>query len=492
MLKLLAFDYGASSGRGILGRYDGNVLKLDEVHRFSNDPVMMCGSFYWDILRLYHEMKQGMLKCLKSGDGDFAGIGIDAWGVDFGLLDAGGQLLGIPFHYRDSRNDGMIEEACRIIPKREIYRETGIQFLKFNTLYQLLSMKLNNSPVLEKAETLLFIPDLLNYFLTGVKASEYTIASTSQMYDPVKGDWARGLLSRLGIPDRILTGIIGTGSVVGNLTKHVSEELNLKPVPVIAVAEHDTGSAVVAVPAANSRYAYISSGTWSLLGAELPGPVINKDTYRLNYTNEGGIYNTTRLLKNIMGLWIYQECMRTWEAAGETLSHRELALQASKAKAFTMFIDPDDDMFYSPGNMPERVREYCRKTGQKLPESKGEIVRCIMESLALKYRMTLEGLESVVGYEIPVIHVVGGGTKNTMLNQFTASAAGRPVITGPAEATAVGNLTAQLLALGEVSGLSEARELIRRSFPTEEYLPSERDGWEDAHGRFSKLLSRDY
>ncbi len=488
MLKLLAFDYGASSGRGILGRFDGKLLRLDEVHRFSNDPVMIGGSFYWDILRLYHEMKQGILKCAKNGDGDFASLGIDTWGVDFGLLGKDGKLLGIPFHYRDSRNEGMIEEACKIVPKKEIYQETGIQFLKFNTLYQLLSMVRENSPVLEKAETMLFIPDLLNYFLTGVKRSEYTITSTSQMYDPVRGDWARGLLSKLGIPERILTDIISAGNVVGNLQGTLRQELGIGSVPVVAVAEHDTGSAVAAVPAVNGKYAYLSSGTWSLLGTELDAPLINEDTYKLNCTNEGGINNTTRLLKNIMGLWIYQECMRAWEASGQCATHEELASAAAMAEPFASLIDPDVDDFYSPGNMPDRIREYCRRTGQKVPEGKGEIVRCIMESLALKYRMTLEGLEGLIGYKIPVLHVVGGGTKNTMLNRFTANAIGRPVITGPIEATAIGNLAAQLLALGEVADLREARLLVKDSFPTTEYLPQDREQWEEAYGRFRILI----
>lgn len=489
MLKLLAYDYGAGSGRGILGRYNGDKLQLDEVHRFSNDPVMVGGSFYWDILRLYHEMKQGIIKCVKNGDGDFAGIGIDTWGVDFGLLGQDGQLLGIPFHYRDSRNEGMIEAACKIIPKREIYGATGIQFLKFNTLYQLLSMTRSHSIILEKAATMLFIPDLLNYFLTGIKASEFTITSTSQMYDPIKGDWAKDLISKLGIPDRILTEIISTGSVVGNVLKPVCEELNIKPVQVIAVAEHDTGSAVVSVPAVEGKYAYLSSGTWSLLGVELPAPIINEDTYNLNYTNEGGINNTTRLLKNIMGLWIYQECKRVWDTSGEALSHEVLIEQAAKAAPFAALIDPDDDSFYSPGNMPEKIREYCRKTGQKPPESKGAVVRCVLESLALKYRMAILGLERIVGYAIPVIHVVGGGTMNTMLNQFAANATGKPVITGPVEATAVGNLAAQLLALGEVSNLNEARALVKRSFPTREYLPTERDSWDDAYDRFVRIVT---
>lgn len=488
MLKLLAFDYGASSGRGILGRYDGDTLRLEEVHKFSNDPVLVGGSFYWDILRLYHEMKQGIIKCVKKGDSDFASIGVDTWGVDYGLLGADGQLLGIPFHYRDVRNEGMIEEACKIVPKREIYEQTGIQFIKFNTLYQLLSMKLNNSPILEKAETMLFIPDLLNYFLTGVKASEYTIASTSQMLDPRSGGWAGELLSKLGLPEGMLAEIIKTGEIVGRVAEPVCEELNIKAVPVIAVAEHDTGSAVVAVPAEGERYAYLSSGTWSLLGVELPSPIINDDTFKLNYTNEGGIYNTTRLLKNIMGLWIYQECKRTWDKEGEALSFDELEEQAERAEPFAVFIDPDDDLFYGPGNMPEKIRQFCRSTGQKAPESKGAVVRCVMESLALKYRMAVLGLERIVGYELPVIHVVGGGTRNIILNRFTASSTGKRVITGPIEATAAGNLCAQLLALGELSGIKEARALVKRSFPLKEYLPENQEAWSEAFESFRKIV----
>lgn len=488
MLKLLAFDYGASSGRGILGRFDGNKLELSEIHRFSNDPVMLNRSLHWDILRLYHEMKQGIIKCVKGGDGDFASIGIDTWGVDFGLLDSKGELLGIPVHYRDSRNDGMIEEACKLVSKREIYEQTGIQFLKFNTLYQLLSMSLDNSPVLEKAGTMLFIPDLLNYFLTGVKASEFTITSTSQMFDPRKGDWAKDLLTKLGIPLHILTEVISAGSVVGNVSKSVCDELNMNSVPVIAVAEHDTGSAVVSVPVLDGKYAYLSSGTWSLMGMELDAPVINDTTYNMNYTNEGGIYNTTRLLKNIMGLWIYQECKRTWDKSGEVLSFDELEEQAEKAEPFASLIDPDHDVFYSPGRMPDKVRDFCRNTNQKVPETKGAVVRCIMESLALKYRMTFEGLEKIAGCPIPVLHIVGGGTKNVKLNQFTANSIGKPVVTGPTEATAVGNLAAQLIALGEVADLREARALVKRSFPTAEYLPVDTDSWNDAYKRFLSIV----
>ena len=489
MLKLLAFDYGASSGRAILGKYNGEKLELGEVHRFSNDPVAVNGSIYWDVLRLFHEMKQAILKCVKNGDSHISGAGVDTWGVDFGLLGPSGELLGNPFHYRDLRTEGMIEEASRIVPKRGIYEKTGIAFLKFNTLYQLYAMKAAGSSVLEKASTMLFMPDLFNYFLTGEKATEFTIASTSQMLDAKKGDWAKDLLGTLGIPDSILTGIINPGTVVGSFSKWIREELNIGDVPVIAVAGHDTGSAVISVPSGKERYAYLSSGTWSLLGVESPYPVINDDTYRLNYTNEGGYGRSTRLLKNIMGLWIYQECKRAWDKAGEVLSFDELEELAAKSGSFISFIDPDDDLFYSPGHMPDKVAEFCRKTGQPVPQGKGEMVRCIMESLALKYRYTLEGLEKIVGYYIPVLHIVGGGSRNTMLCRFTANAVKRPVITGPVEATAVGNLACQLIALKEVSGIKEAREVVRRSFPTAEYMPADCERWDEAYDRFKKMFN---
>ncbi len=488
MLKLLAFDYGASSGRAILGKYNGKKLELNEVHRFPSDPVMLNGSFHWDILRLFHEMKQGILKCAKNGDRDIASIGTDTWGVDFGLLGPSGELLGNPFHYRDARTDGMIEEACKLVSKNDIYNQTGIQFQKFNTLYQLLSMRLGNSPILEKASTMLFIPDLLNYFLTGEKTSEFTIASTSQMYSPHKEDWARGLLDKLGIPQNILTDIVHPGAFVGKLSNSISDELNIGNIPVIAVAEHDTGSAVASVPVVEGKYAYLSSGTWSLLGVESSFPVINDTTYSLNYTNEGGINNTYRLLKNIMGLWIYQECKRSWDKAGEVIGFDDLEKMAEDCTPFQSLIDPDNEIFYSPGNMPDKVIEFCLKTGQKAPDSKGAIVRCIMESLALKYRMAIEGLEQIVGYELPVLHIVGGGCKNKILCQFTANSINRPVVAGPIEATSIGNLVSQLIGLGEVKDLKEARMLVKNSFPTEYHMPKDKELWDEAYGRFVKIV----
>ena len=488
-MKLLAFDYGASSGRGILGTYDGKKLSLNEIHRFSSDPVMLNGTFYWDVLRLFHEMKKGILKCSHDGHDNISGIGVDTWGVDFGLIGASGELLGNPIHYRDIRTQGMMEAAYKVVPKKDIYEETGIQFMVFNTLYQLLAMKLNNSASLEKAEKMLLMPDLFNYFLSGEKLSEYSIASTTQMLNPRTGNWSDSLIKALGIPKNILADIIDPGTIIGKITKDIKDELLLKnDIPVIAVAGHDTASAVVSVPALKGKFAYLSSGTWSLLGAELPQPIINETTFNLDYTNEGGYNRTTRLLKNIMGLWIFQECKRAWDKVGECYSYDELEEMAEKAEAFTCFIDPDDDTFYRPGNMPQKIIDFCKETGQKAPKDKGAIVRCVMESLGLKYNMTLKGLEKIVGYDIPVLHVVGGGARNLILCRFTANATQKTVVTGPIEATSIGNLLCQLMALGEVSGLAEARQLVVESFPTTTYEPAETDTWQDAYGKFQGII----
>lgn len=490
MLNLLAFDYGAGSGRAMLGKFDGMRLTLTEIHRFPNEPVMVGNNLHWDILRLYYEMKQGILKCISSNSKNIASIGIDTWGVDFGLLDSSGRLLGNPYHYRDINTEGMIDEACRLVPRREIYERTGIQFLMFNTLYQLLSMKISSSPLLEKAETMLFIPDLLRFFLTGEKNSEYTIASTSQMLDPKTGNWAGSLLNQMGLPQKIFTGIIDPGIVSGKLTTVVANELGVNAIPVVAVAEHDTASAIISVPTAGERHAYLSSGTWSLLGIESSFPVINDATYNLNYTNEGGFNRSVRLLKNIMGLWIYQECIREWEKTGDKLSYGELEEGASKSEPFMAFIDPDDLSFLHPGNMPGKIRNYCRGTGQRVPDTKPQIVRCIMESLALTYRMALADLEKISGSLIPVVHIVGGGCKNIMLSRFTANAISRPVITGPVEATAAGNLIVQLIALGEIKSLPEGRAVIRNSFPVIEYNPEECAVWDAAYERFVGIIRK--
>ncbi len=493
MKKVLAFDYGASSGRAVLGSYDGSRLELSEIHRFANEPVLLGRSFYWDTLRLYHELKQGLLKCVKEVGADISGIGIDTWGVDFGLLGTSGELLGMPYHYRDERTDGVIEKSAAYMPLREIFRETGIQFMKFNSLFQLLSMKLAGSPALEAADRLLFMPDLFAYFLTGEKVSEYTIASTSQLVNAERGEWSDAVISAMGFKRSMFANIIQPGTITGKISGLVAEDLGIPAIPVIAVAEHDTGSAVISVPAdtaANNRYAYLSSGTWSLLGVESEKPVINDATYKFNYTNEGGFNRTIRLLKNIMGLWIHQECKRAWDKEGDVRSFDELEDMACEAAPFKAFIDVDDGIFFTPGHMPDKIAEYCRKTGQEVPSNKGETVRCVMESLALKYRSAIEDLEKIVGYRLPVLHIVGGGSKNLLLCRYAADALARPVITGPVEATSLGNIVCQLIALGELAGISEARALIRSSFPTGEYMPHDTAAWDEAYGRYNQYMNK--
>jgi len=485
---VLAFDYGASSGRAILGSFDGNRLQLSEIHRFSNDPVMAADSLYWDILRLYHEMKQGLLKGNQQTKGNISSLGIDTWGVDFGLLDKDDCLLRNPSHYRDTRTEGIIDEALKVTSRERIYKDTGIAFQKFNTLYQLLSMVKSKSTFLEKAETLLFIPDLLAFFLTGNKACEFTIASTSQMLLAGRGTWAYDLLNELDIPVEILPEIIDTCSCTGTLQKSVQDELGVKGIPVIAVASHDTGSAVISAPLEHSDDAYISSGTWSLLGTECEKPVINDTTLKLNYTNEGGINRSVRLLKNIMGLWVYQECRRAWKKEGIQVSYDEMDALAQAAAPFQAFINVDDETFYSPGNMPQKVIDYCNKTGQKVPSDMGSIIRLVMEGLALKYRSAVEGLEAITGRKVPALHIVGGGCKNTMLSRFTANLLKRPVTAGPIEATAIGNVMSQLIALKEVEDLQQAREVVKRSFPTEEYLPENVAQWDEAYSRYCAIV----
>jgi rhamnulokinase len=487
-LKMMAFDYGASSGRGMLGQFDGEKLTLNEIHRFSNDPVEVGGHLYWDILRLFWEMQQALIKFANQESGSLSSIGIDTWGVDYGLLDHQGDLLGNPYHYRDIRTEEVIEEAFRRMPKKAIFNKTGIAFQKFNTLFQLLAMVTNKKDILDKADTLLFMPDLLAYLLTGEKATEFTEASTGQLLDAQTGKWCTELLKAMDIPERIFTDIQQPGTRRGKVKMSLGEKLGIGEVPVIAVATHDTGSAVAAIPALQGSYAYLSSGTWSLMGVEVDKPVINDMTYDWNYTNEGGVAGTYRLLKNIMGLWIIQECKREWDRRGESYGYGELADMAAKEAPFIAFIDPDDDMFYAPGQMPEKIQQYCRKTNQNVPQTKGEILRCVFDSLAMKYRWSMEKLEIITGKTLDALHIVGGGTQNKLLNQLTANAIKKPVICGPVEATATGNLMIQAMALGEVANLREIREVVKNSFPTEDYEPKESDRWDEAYHSFLKLM----
>ena len=487
MKRVLAIDLGASSGRGIIGSFDGKKITLVENHRFSNIPVKAAGQYTWDILRIYHEIEESIRKCSIGDDRDVASVGIDTWGVDFGLLDKSGHLLCNPVHYRDARNDAMPEYAATLVSPDWVYEKTGIQVVDFNTLYQLLAVKKNSPELLEVAQDMLFIPDLLNYFLTGVKQTEYTIASTSQMLDAKARDWSWELIEKFGLPKKLFRKIIKPATPVGMLRDDVREELGGIGVKVVSVAAHDTGSAVMAVPAEDGKFIWISSGTWSIMGTEAPEPIISARTRECNFTNEGGADDTIRFSKNITGLWLEQESRNQWKKEGEDISFADLSKMASSAKPFKCFIDPDDPRFAPPGNMPQRIVDYCRETGQPEPDSKGEIVRCILESLALKYRSTVDMIDALSGERLPSINIVGGGTQEKPLMQFTANACGRPVKAGPVEATAIGNIIAQAIAAGEISDIWQGREVISNSFEMNYYEPTDTVAWDDAYEKFKKV-----
>ena len=484
----IAFDLGAASGRAVIGRFDGERLALEEIHRFPNGPVRVRGNLHWDTLRIYEELKHGLTRATHVGGLEVVSLGLDTWGVDFALLDKCGALLGNPYHYRDARTDGMLEEAFGRVSKEEIFEQTGIQFLQINTLYQLLSMVLRDSPLLSVADTLLMTPDLLNYWLTNQKVSERTIASTSQCFNPNTGDWATSLIERMGISSRIFPEIVQPGTVLGELTPGVADATGAKDVLVVAPGCHDTACAVAAVPAQSNCYAYLSSGTWSIVGAEVSEPVITTKSLTYNFTNEGGVCDTIRLLSNMTGLWLIQECQRTWAAEGETLSYDEITHLARAAPPFAALVDTDANEFLSPGDMPTRVREFCRRTGQKPPGTKGSVARTILESLALKYRWMFEKLEELLEQHLEPMHIVGGGSQNELLNQFTADAISRPVVTGPVEATATGNVLMQMLALGHIASLEEGRELVSRSFEMRTYQPGETSLWDEAYERYLNLI----
>lgn len=492
-LKLLAVDLGAESGRATLGQFDGERIQLTEVHRFPNTTVPLPDALHWDVLNLWTEIRKGMAAAAKETGGQLDGMGLDTWGVDFGLLDRTGALIGNPVHYRDSRTDGMVEAAFQRVPKEEIFAQTGVQFMALNTLYQLLAMVLQNSPQLAIAETLLTMPDLLNYWLTGVKASEFTIATTTQCYDPRRKTWAKPLLQRLGIPTHIFPEIIQPGTILGDLRLPIAEEIGIQQLPVIAPACHDTGSAVAAVPVqgiSNTSFAWISSGTWSVMGVEINEPLINAESLACSVTNEGGVNGTIRLSKNIIGLWPVQESRRTWRREGQDYSYDDLTSLAAQAEPLRSVVDPDHDDFLKPGDMPARLRAYCQRTGQPIPETNGQVIRCFLEGVALKYRSTLERLERLLDRRLEAIHIVGGGTQNRLLSQLAADACQRPVITGPVEATTTGNLLVQALALGKISSLADAREVVRRSFEVETFEPdtSTCQAWDDAYAKLMSLM----
>ena len=491
-IKMLAIDLGASSGRGIIGTFDGEKITLEENHRFPNEPVMVAGQFTWDIVRILHEIKTSIRKCANSEDRDIDSIGIDTWGVDFGFLDKKGHLLSNPVHYRDLRTVGIPAYSEAIVSADEVYDITGIQVLELNSLYQLLAVQKNSPEILDIATDMLFVPDLLNYFLTGYKQTEYTIASTSQLLDAKTRDWSYELIEKFGLPEKLFSKVVKPGTVCGSFLPSLSEEFGGLNPKVISVAAHDTGSAVLAVPAKSEKFIWISSGTWSIMGTETKDPVISEKSKEDNFTNEGGYGDTIRFSKNITGLWVEQESKRQWEREGEKISFAELAEMAAEAEPLRCFIDTDDARFATPGNIPKRIADYCRETGQFVPQTKGEIVRCILESLAMRYRYTVECIDEMCGEKIPAINIVGGGTKEEQLSQFAATACGRPVYAGPVEATAIGNIAAQAIALGAIKDMWEAREIIANSFEIKEYQPEadKKAAWDEAYGRFLKLIGK--
>jgi rhamnulokinase len=470
MNRFLAIDLGAESGRAILGTLDAGQLTLEELHRFPNTPVRLPTGLYWDALRLFHEIRHSLSICGRERHIKLDGIGVDTWGVDFALLGSDGALLDNPRHYRDSRNNGMLEKTFAVVPREEIFAGTGIQFMQINSLYQLHAMKLSGSPALGAAHKLLFMPDLFNYWLTGVQRAEVSIASTSQFYNPAKRQWAAGIFQRLGLPESVLPEIVPSGTPLGPLLAEIAESAGLASgVPVYATACHDTASAVAAVPAEGDDWCYISSGTWSLMGVELDAPVIDDRSLALNFTNEVGAGGKIRLLKNIAGLWPLQECRRAWALAGRQYSYEELSKLAAEAEPAGMLIDPD--AFQEPGRMPERISECFLAQGRKAPDQPGGMTRMILESLAATYAKVLDSLEMLLGRRISCVHIVGGGSRNQLLNQLAANAMGRTVVAGPTEATAAGSVLVQAIGAGVVSGSAEVREIVRRSFPLQTFHP---------------------
>jgi rhamnulokinase len=484
----LAFDFGAESGRAVLAHLQSGILTIEEVHRFPNEPVEYFGSLHWDMPRLWFEVRKALARLDKV---ELAGIGVDAWGVDYALLGEGGELLQNPYHYRDRRTEGVMEEVLKKVGKEEIYKATGIQFMPINTLYQLVAAQRKTPKALEAAKYFLTIPDLFNYWLTGHAVCEFTNATTTQMVDPVKRTWAAGLLQSLELPDHLPAPIVEPGSIVGALLPDIAGHTSLAGTSVIAPACHDTGSAVAAISARDGT-AFLSSGTWSLLGTEMDSPVITPDALRLNFTNEGGVNGTTRLLKNVMGLWMLQGCRQSWMAHGHTYDYRELMELAASEASFRHLVDPDDESFLRPPDMLAAIDKFCTRTNQPVPQEPGAYVRAVLESLAFKYRVVLRNLEQVTGKHIGQIRIIGGGSKNRLLNQLTADATGRKVLAGPAEATALGNVAIQILATGGVASLQEVRAIVDRSFPSDAFEPRETDKWDQHAERFEQYCGSIY
>ncbi|MGP8198285.1 MAG: rhamnulokinase [Limisphaerales bacterium] len=484
----LAVDLGAESGRVMAGLWNGRKIRLQEIHRFPNGPVSLAGTLRWDVLRLWAEVQNGLILAGRRFGNAIVSVGADTWGVDFVLLDKNNEMLGQPYHYRDARTNGLMEEAFKKVPRAEIFAQSGLQFMQLNSLYQLLAWQAEAPALLEAADCLLFMPDFFHWAMCGAKRAEFTIASTSQFVHPLRRNWSLPLLKKLGLPTHFLPKIVPPGTTLGRL------KTCLPGVKVVAPPSHDTASAVAGVPTAHTgkaNWAYISSGTWSLMGVEVQKPVLSRRALNLNMTNEGGLDGTCRLLKNILGLWLVQQCKRSFEARGAQHDYAQLAKLAAKAAPLRSLVNPDDPRFLNPPDMPKAIQGFCRETKQPVPKTEGELVRCCYESLALRYGEVLASLEELTGESIEVIHIVGGGSRNKVLSQFAADVCQRPVVTGPVEATALGNLLTQVRASGELSSLAEMREVIRASSDVQRYEPKPSAAWAEAPGRLATVRRKE-
>jgi len=490
----LAVDLGAESGRVVAGQFDGEQITLDEVYRFPNGPVRVLDHLHWDVLRLWSDIKVGLGKAAQTYGDRVISVGLDTWGVDFGLLAADETLLCNPFHYRDPRTDDVMGRVFEKVSREQIFQTTGVQFMQLNTLYQLFAMAEAKSPLLSAARTFLMMPDLLNFWLTGHKSNEFSIATTTQFYNPVAGTWAYELLETLGIPTRMFGQgrgrLVLPGTVLGLLSPTVAAETGLPQIPVIAPATHDTGSAVAATPMEPDHAIYISSGTWSLMGVEIKTPIINEAMLAHNFTNEGGVDGTFRLLKNIMGLWLMQECRREWQRAGNVYDYAALTQMADEAPAFGALIVPGNDTFLAPGEMAPRIAAFCERTGQPAPASRGAVLRTVLESLALEYRWVAEKLDELTGQKREIIHIIGGGSQNMLLNQFTASATGRKGVVGPVEATALGNVLVQAIATGHIRNIHEGRRIVGQSSALKAINPGDTGAWDAAYQRYVQIRDK--
>ncbi len=489
----LAVDLGAESGRVMAGHFDGSRISVQQFHRFSNGPVRLGNTLRWNLVGLWSEIQNGLREAASRIGSSAVSVGVDTWGVDFVLMNRHDELLGQPWNYRDTRTEGMLQKAFQRVPKSEIFAQTGLQFMQINSLYQLLAMCERDPELVALAERFLMIPDFFHWCLCGSRVVEFTNASTTQMLNATTRTWASDMLRKFNVPVSMFPEVVNPGTQLGTLRKDVADFTGLGRLNVVAPATHDTGAAVAAIPTANTGradWAYISSGTWSLMGVEVQDAILTENALRRNVTNEGGIDGTYRLLKNIMGLWLVQRCRLSFEQRGKNLDYATLTQMATDAPAFRSLVDPDRPEFLSPSDMPDAIADECRRTGQPVPETEGQFIRCALESLAFKYRMVLSWLEELTSVPVSVIHIVGGGTQNHLLNQFTADACGRPVFTGPVEATALGNVLIQARAAGDLSSLAEIREVVRRSESITEYTPQHQNAWNEAWGRFQKICER--